>query len=149
MKVVFPKNIKKWLLSGMTLQIWPISITIVQLFIMAIGIALWLTIFNASSKSWSKAAGLFFAIIIILIFAVIAFFKVSELSLIPFLAKIIRNNFFDTTKKFQNNYSKVNKTDLKIKELKETIKKQKIEIKTQSKFNKNKLEDIEKWWLLN
>lgn len=148
MKIVFPKNIKKWLLSGMSLQIWPISISIIQLFIMAVWIALWLTIFNAISKSWSRAAWLFFAIIIILIFAIIAFFKVSELWLIPFIAKIIRNNFFDTTKKFQNNYSKVDKTQIKIQEVKEIEKKLKVEIKTWNKFDKDKLQNIEKWWLL-
>jgi hypothetical protein len=36
----------------------------------------------------------------------IAFFKRSELTLIPFIAKMIRTHFLDTTKKFQINRDK-------------------------------------------
>jgi hypothetical protein len=36
MKAVFPKNIKKGLLAGLTFSIGPLTISIVQLFILAI-----------------------------------------------------------------------------------------------------------------
>jgi len=148
MKVVYPKNIKKWLLSGMSFQIWPINITIIQLFILAIGVAISLTLFNATSKSWSKAFWIMIAIIIFVIFVVIAFFKVSELWLLPFIAKLLRNQLFDSTKKFQNNYPRNDKIEIELKELKEWEQKQKIEYKFDKNFDKKKIEDIEKSGLI-
>jgi hypothetical protein len=59
----------------------------------------------------------------------IAFFKISELALVPFIAKMIRNNFFDTRKKFQENYTRENPVDILIKENKATEEKQVIEQK--------------------
>ena len=79
MKVVYPKNIKRGLLAGMTFSIGPLNISVVQLFLLALGVAMALAAFNGFSKSGSKALGLFVAIIIIIIFIVIAFFKVSEM----------------------------------------------------------------------
>jgi len=58
------------------------------------------------------------AIVVVIIFIVIAFFSISELGLIAFIAKLVRNNFFDTTKKFQINYEKQDPTKIKIKEAK-------------------------------
>ncbi len=43
------------------------------------------------------------AIPIFLFFVFIAFFKYSELTLFPFIAKMIRTYFLDVTKKFQIN----------------------------------------------
>jgi hypothetical protein len=37
---------------------------------------------------------------------IVAFFKISELTLLPFIAKIIRTYFLDTTRKFQINWTK-------------------------------------------
>jgi len=79
MKVVYPKNIKRGLLAGMTFSIGPLNINVVQMFILALGVALALAAFNGFSKSGSKLLGIFIAIIIIIIFIVMAFFKVSEL----------------------------------------------------------------------
>lgn len=147
MKVVFPKNIKKWLLAGMTFQIGPISITIIQLFLLAIGVALALVSFNSMAKSWSKVLGAMVAIPIFILFLIIAFFKVSELWLLAFIAKIVRNTFFDVTKKFQINYTKEDKTELTLKRVRDTVKKQKIEQK-ENKFDKKNVEDIEQGWLI-
>jgi len=66
---------------------------------------------------------------VFIIFIVIAFFKISELGLIAFIAKMVRNNFFDTTKKFQINYEKHNPTEIKIKEAKSEEEKAVIENK--------------------
>lgn len=147
MKVVYPKNIKRGLLAGMNFSIWPLNISVVQLFILALGIALALAAFNGFSKSWSKALGLFMAIVVIVIFIIIAFFKVSELWLLAYIAKLIRNNFFDAKKKFQVNYEKKNPFDVMIQESKTKEEKQIIEQKEKN-FNQDILTDIEKKWLI-
>ena len=147
MKVVYPKNIKKWFLTGMTFNIGPLTISIVQLFILALWVALSLLAFNSISKSGSKALGLLFAIVVIIIFLVIAFFKVSELGLLAYVAKLIRNGFFDARKKYQVNYDKNNSIDVIIAESK--IKEEKRTIEQKDKFfDKEKLKDIEKKWLI-
>lgn len=43
---------------------------------------------------------------IFLLFIVIAFFKYAELTLLPFIAKMIKTYFLDVTKKFQINRKK-------------------------------------------
>ena len=147
MKVVFPKNIKKWIFGTMSFQIWPFTISIIQLFILALGIALSLGIFNAFWQE-SKAIGIVFAIPVLIIFIIIAFFEVSELPLIPFLAKIAKTYFFDATKKFQVNYERIDPTTISIKEAASNEKKQVITYKTDSDVNKETLEWIENGGLL-
>lgn len=147
MKVVYPKNIKRGLLAGMTFSIGPLSISIVQLFILALGVALALAAFNGLGKSGSKALWLFVAIIVIIITIVIAFFKVSELWLLAYVAKLIRNNFFDAKKKFQVNYDKNNPLDVIVQESKTKEEKQTIEQK-ENTFDEQHVTDIEKKWLI-
>jgi len=147
MKVVYPKNIKRWLLAGMTFNIGPLTINVVQMFILAIGIAAWLAIFNWVSKSWSKVIWIFLAIMVIIFFIIIAFFKVSELWLVAYISKLVRNNFFDSKKKFQVNYEKRNPLDVMIQESKTKEEKQIIEQK-ENTFDKKHLSDIEKKWLI-
>lgn len=147
MKVVYPKYIKKWILSGMNFNIWPLTISVVQLFVMALWIAISLAVFNWISKSGSKALWLIFAIFIMMIFVVITFFKISELTLIPFLAKMIRNKFFDTNKKFQVNYEKNNPVEILIKESNTEIEKANIQHKEKI-IDENLAKRIEKWWLI-
>jgi hypothetical protein len=48
-------------------------------------------------------------------FLVIAFFKISELSLLPFIAKLWRNRFLDTTKKTQTNDNKIDPLEILVK----------------------------------
>jgi len=147
MKVVYPKHIKKWIFGTMSFQIGPFTISIIQLFILAAGIALALGVFNAVGQD-SKAVGIIFAIPIFLIFVVIAFFEISELPLVPFIAKLAKTYFFDATKKFQVNYEKIDKTKVLIKEAASQEKKQVIEYKTDGDVDEKTLEWIEKWWLL-
>ena len=40
------------------------------------------------------------------------------MNLLQYLAKVVRNNFFDVQKKFQTNSEKINKVDIAIKESK-------------------------------
>jgi archaellum component FlaG (FlaF/FlaG flagellin family) len=51
---------------------------------------------------------LVFGVLIFIVFLVIAFFQVSELSLLAFIAKKIKDSFFDVSKKFQINYTRTN-----------------------------------------
>ncbi len=147
MKVVYPKNIKRGLLAGMTFTIGPLNISIIQMLIMALWIALALAAFNGFAKSWSKLVGILLAIIIIIITIIVAFFKVSELWLLAYLSKLVRNNFFDAKKKFQVNYEKENPLDIIIQESKTKEEKQIIEQK-ESTFDQKHLTDIEKKWLI-
>ncbi len=129
----------------MNFNIGPLNIGIIQLFLLAVGIGLALVAFNAFAKKGSKPLGILVAIIIFLIFVVVAFFKVSELWLLWFFSKLIRNNFFDTNKKFQNNYTKENKTEILLQETKEKAKEWEVIIKEKARtFDRKKVDDIEK-----
>lgn len=147
MKVVFPKHIKKWIFGTMSFQVWPFTISIIQLFILALGIALALWVFNAVWKD-SKAVGLVFALPVFVIFIIIAFFEVSELPLVPFLAKLAKTYIFDATKKYQVNYDRIDEITISIKEANSKEKKQVINYKTNQNIDKKILEGIETWWLL-
>lgn len=129
MKAVFPKNIKKGLLSGLTFSIGPFTISIIQLFGLAIGVALALVVFSQFQET-NKVVWTFLAVIIFIIFAVVVFFDVSELNLLAFVAKIIQNHFFDSTEKFQTMNEKPSKSELAIRKHKIDDKKQKIDYKT-------------------
>ncbi len=133
----------------MTFNIWPLNIWILQLFLLAVGVGLALVSYNGIAKSWSKAGGILVAALIFWLFVVIAFFKVSELGLLAFLSKVIRNNFFDTKRKFQTNYSKEDRTEILIKESKEKAKKGEVVIKEKTRtFDHGKIDAIEKEGLL-
>ena len=106
------------------------------------GIALALGVFNSFSQSGSRTLGIIIAIPIFLIFVIIAFFKISELSLIPFLAKLIRTYFFDTTKKFQVMFERPDPIYLLIKKSSIDKPQQVIERKS-SQWDKNLLNKIE------
>ncbi len=147
MKVTFPKNIQKWLLAWMTLNLGPVSVTIVQLFLLAVWVWLALAIFKTASQSGSTAAGIMFAIPVLAIFIVMAFFKISEMWLLEYIAKLIRNKMYDAPKKFQTNFEKENPVDLIIKKSQIEEKKQVIEQKD-SKISKDLLEQIEKGGLI-
>ncbi len=142
MKVPFPKNIKKWLLAGMTLNLGPISLSIVQLLIVAVWVWLALAVFNSASKSGSTAAWVIFAVPVLVIFLVFAFFKVSEMGMVEYIAKLFRNKFFDTTKKYQVNFSRFDQTKILIEESKLDDKKVKIKQK-ENKLDKDLLKNIE------
>ena len=77
---------------------------------------------------------------------VIAFFNVSELNLVAFIAKKIKDNFLDVSKRFQMNYTKMDPTEIMIAKSKQEKWKQKIEIKEW--LDVSKVSEIEKWWIL-
>lgn len=129
----------------MNFNIGPLNIGILQLFLLAIGAGISLVAFNALAKDDAKLAGILVALLIFSIFVIIAFFKISELGLLGFISKMIRNNFFDVNKKFQNNYNKENKIEILIKETKEKAKKWEVIVKEKQRiFDSNKVDRIEK-----
>lgn len=103
MKVFIPRNIEKWWFN-MNFQVGPLNVSLIQLVLIAVGAWIWLMIWNGVVKATgNKTIATLFAIPIIWIFLFVAFFKISELSLVPFIAKLVSNRFFDTTKKYQRN----------------------------------------------
>ncbi len=148
MKVVYPKHIKKGIFATMSFNVWPLTISVIQLFILAMGIAISLAIFNQASRSGSKMVWLIVALPVFLLFVIIAFFQISELSLIPFIAKLIRTYFFDTTRKFQVNFDKADQVDILLKESHVSDQKDVITYKTKQDVDPKVLEEIEKGWLL-
>lgn len=130
------------MLAGMTFQIGPISLSIVQLFVVWVGVAAAMAIFNTFSKSGGKAIGALLAIIVLLIFVFVAFFKMSELGLIAFVAKLVRNLFFDTPRKFQANYDKVDPLKVTMKRAKWSDQKQTIFEQKDKSFSKDRLDKI-------
>ncbi|NOZ43905.1 MAG: hypothetical protein GXP45_01950 [bacterium] len=101
----------------MSFNIGPITLSIIQLFLVAIGVAAGLGVFNAVQKSGSKVAAAIVAIPVLGLFLIMAFFKVSELGLVAFVAKLFRNKFFDTTKKYQVNFDRVDPFDILLKSI--------------------------------
>lgn len=106
MKIFIPRNIS-WGRFNMSVQVGPASISVFQLIILAIWLGLWLSIWNnLYNNGVGRWAAMIVAIPIFLVFVFIAFFKYSELTLLPFIAKMIRTYFLDVTKKFHINYIK-------------------------------------------
>lgn len=145
MKAVFPKNIKRWLLSGLNFSIGPFSISIIQLFIVAGGVALGVVTYSKLAES-SKGGAIFFAALILLFFLFIAFFKQSELGIVAFLSKIIKDGFLDVREKFQNNFKKPHPIDLALAKFKGQEQQQIIEYKTT--LDLKKIEDLDTSGLL-
>lgn len=145
MKVMFPQHIKKWFFSWVAFSIMWFSISFVQLIILAIGVVFALGIFSSFNNSGAKWVGAVLAIIVFLIFLTIAFFKISELNLLAFIAKKIKDWFLDVPKRFQTNYTKNDPVEISIEKSKQTKWKKRIEIKEE--LDKTKLNEIEKWWI--
>ena len=146
MKVMFPQHIQKWFFSWVAFSVMGFSITFIQLVILAIWVVFALWVFSTFSNSEAKWAWVIFAVIIFWIFAFIAFFKYSELNLLAFIAKKIKDNFLDVPKKFQMNYPRINPTEIIISKSKQEKGKKRIEIKED--IDISKINEIEKWWIL-
>lgn len=100
----------------MNFQIWPISVSLVQLVIVAMWSGAALLTWNTIVKNWWwKPQATLMAIVVLAPFLVVAFWNISELTLIPFIAKMYRNRFLDTTKKLQTNDVKIDPIQIKIK----------------------------------
>jgi len=146
MKVMFPQHIKKWFFSGVAFSVMGFSISFIQLIILAIGIVFALWVFSTFSNANAKWLGVIFAVIIFIIFMVIAFFNISELNLLAFIAKKVKDVFLDVQKKFQVNYAKQDPIEISIAKSRQEKWKQRIEIK--GWLDTSKISEIEKWWIL-
>ena len=106
MKTYYPKNIN-WSWLNLNFQIWPFSIGMIQLLLLAMGTATSLGLRNMLVKSWlNKWIAAVIAVPIMIIFFIIAFFNISELSLIEFITKKISANIIDEPIKYQRNIPK-------------------------------------------
>jgi hypothetical protein len=65
------------------------------------------------------------------------------MGLLQYVAKMFRNKFFDTSKKYQSNFERYNKTEILIKEFKQEDQKKKIQQK-ESKMDDSILDNIKK-----
>ena len=72
--------------------------------------------FNSAQKAWSKSAWIFFAVLILIFVWFVTFFKVSEMNIVQLVAKKIKENFFDVTRKFQSNNEKLDPVKISLKE---------------------------------
>ncbi len=141
MRIFIPKNIE-WGLFNMNIQLWPFNITMIQLFIIAWWSALTLSIWQSLVKhGLDKITALIFVSPIVLLTLFIAFFKISELSLIPFISKLLRTYFFDTPTKRYTIFKEVDPLEVKIHLLKSQDNTKKIEEKD-LKLEKEKLEKL-------
>lgn len=133
MKTFFPRNIS-WSRFGMNVNVWPFTISVLQLVILAMWLWLALSVWNWLYKWWTMSQwwALIVAIPIFIFFVIIAFFKISELSLLPFIAKIIRSYFLDTTRKFQIGRSKPDPLKVMIMKMKKNEQKEIILKKSQT-----------------
>jgi len=112
MKTFFPKHIDGWWLN-ISFQVGPFRVTLIQLLIIALGVSLWLWLRNQMVKSGiSKWIALVAVMPIFVVFIVIAFFKVSELTLIPFIAKMIQTYILDEKVKYQANTTPIDPIDI-------------------------------------
>lgn len=143
---MFPQHIKKWFFSGVAFSIMGFSVSFIQLIVLAVWVVFALWVFSSFSNADAKWTWLVLGVIVFIIFLIIAFFQISELSLLAFIAKKIKDNFLDVQKKFQVNYVRHNPTEITIAKSKQEKWKQRIEIKEW--FDASKVTEIEKWWIL-
>lgn len=143
---MFPQHIKKWFFSGVAFSVMGFSVSFIQLIVLAVGVVFALWVFSTFSNADAKWTWLVLGVLIFLIFVVIAFFQISELNLLAFIAKKIKDTFLDVQKKFQVNYTKYDPTEIIIQKSRQEKWKQRIEIKEW--FDSTKVTEIEKWWIL-
>lgn len=131
-----------------SMQIGPMSLSMIQIVLLMVGLGLWLAVFQLAGKWWNKTIAAIFAVPIVLLFVFIAFFKVAEMWLVQFMAKVARNQFFDTSKKYQTQYVRsFTDHDIMLKRVQSQETKEKIEQKTFS-LNADELQKIKEGWLL-
>lgn len=147
MKTVVPKHVEAGLFD-MWIDIWPFRVKMWQLFLIAIWVGITFTIMNWLMKHWLwKVPSFIIASPWLLIMLFIAFFRKSELHIIPFSLKLIRTYVINTPKVFQKNIIKPAEYEIKIHYLK--LSKWDDKKIQQKELNKNNLwknvEILKKW----
>ncbi len=118
MKIFVPQHIE-WNFLTSYIRVWPFEVRLRQFLVILGGATLGGVVYSKFAQDPAgKTVWTIFGWIIFLIFLFIALFNISELSLIPFVVKKIKDNFLDTTKKYQVSYPKIDEIDLAISEAK-------------------------------
>jgi len=145
-KIIVPKHVEAWLFD-MWVDIWPFRVKMWQLFIIAVWVAIWWSIVSKLKPSLWLFLSIIIASPIFILALVIAFFRKSELYIIPFFIKLVRTYLIWTPRTFQKNiikpadweiklhFARLNKWEEKTTEQKEL---------KQDELEKN-LETLNKW----
>lgn len=76
-------------------------------------------------------------------FVVIAFFNVSELGLMAFIAKLVRTNMLDTPRKFQDDYERIDPVDIALKKSRADDDQKKTNVIKSDDVDEGKLKKLE------
>lgn len=138
MKTYYPRNIiSSWF--NLHFTIGPFTISLVQMLVTALWIAISLAMRNGLVKNGSdKLIAAILTAPVAIIFGVVAFFEISELPLVPFAAKLIQTYILDEPRKYQIMVSKSDPVDIHLKQL------SKIEPDRQMTPAKTMI-DLDKW----
>ena len=103
MKTIIPKHVESGIFD-MWVDIWPFRVKMWQLFLIAVWVAINFAIANSLMKKWMwKIPSFIIWSPWLLIMLFIAFFRQSELTIIPFLLKLTRTYIIQNTRTFQRN----------------------------------------------
>jgi hypothetical protein len=138
MKTYYPRNIiSSWF--NLHFTIGPFTVSLIQMLVVAIGVGISLAMWNGLVKNGSdKLIAAILTAPIALIFGVIAFFEISELPLIPFVAKLIQTYILDEPRKFQIMIHKEDPVHIHLKQM------SKMDPDKQITENKTSI-DLDKW----
>ncbi len=114
MKVIVPKHVEAWLFD-MWVDLWPFRIKMWQLFLVAVWVAINFWVAQSLIKNWmAKIPAFIIWSPWLLIMLFIAFFRKTELTIIPFSLKIIRTYVLNNPKTFQKNTIRPAEREIKL-----------------------------------
>jgi len=114
MKIIVPKHVEAWMFD-MWVDLGPFRLKMRQMFLVALGVAITFWIAQSLMKKWIwKVPAFIIASPGLLIMLFIAFFRKSELAIIPFLLKIIRTYIIWTPRTFQKNTIRPAQREIKL-----------------------------------
>ncbi len=147
MKVVVPKHVEAWLFD-MGIDIGPIRLKMWQMFLIAIGIGLTFAIMKPLMEAglW-KFPSFLIASPILIIFFILAFFRRTELTFIPFIMKMITTYIINSPRRFQKNTSGIDKSDIILKYAQSKAKDE-LDIKYKNldiEENKKDIDIVDRW----
>lgn len=113
-KIIVPKHVEAWLFD-MWLDLWPFRVKMWQAFLIAVWFWIFFSIMSWLKKHWlGTIPAAIIASPVMVIFLVLAFFKKSELYIIPFVIKLIRTYVIWTPRTFQRNNIKPSDFEIKL-----------------------------------
>jgi len=113
-KIIVPKHVEAWMFD-MWMDIGPFRVKMWQLFVIAVWWSFAFAIVNWLKKRWLwTIPSIIIASPVIVLTLLIAFFKKSELYIVPFIIKLIRTYIINSTRTFQRNIDKPADYEIKI-----------------------------------